>query len=527
VNSTFAICYMPQQPSREAAVAAVDEYGAAWSTQDVARIGRLFSCDAVYVERPGDEAGTFRGRAAIEAYWQRQVSGQQRNIRFRQLDAELLWDERQHTALAKWEAAFEKRRKDGSQNACHFVQVAVLRFNQDGHIEYLEEYWHSTSKQGRVFGAPPAPTLAAEANATPATHKPPVASADSSTSSPIRQNMPQQVKCDYCGDIFRGRNKMFAHLRSGDCVAIAADHALHERLGAASPISLATRQQTRFALLVGYTATAAIPSPLTGVEARLKQSWQQLVDSTVTNESATLHPVRILSRAGATDDGIASTGTIIVLATSLTVDGLEGLSQRLNDEHRISLLRELNQALGSPTEQDEQSPGLVKVLDVTCSRELDATKECQRRRYEYFLPFATLLPTIQDGHHPVTNSGSNGCVQMEEGCWHYTVGSRVTGRFGLRAWPHAKAPKTPWYVCAGDSITVDARLCRDDMRFLRVRVHTHSVGYDCVRKCAVSFPWVFLPTTDPHSPGCAGGALPCFIGWRSTARSQGGSRCTW
>ena len=132
--------------------------------------------------------------------------------------------------------------------------------------------------------------------------------------------------------------------------------------------------------------------------------------------------------------------------------------------------------------------GLVKVLDVTYSRELDATKECQSRRYEYFLPFATLLPTIQDGHHPVTNSGSNDCVQMEEGCWHYTVGSRVAGRFGLRAWPHQKAPKTPWYVCAGDSITVDARLCRDDMTFLRVSLHTHSLGYDCVRKRAVSFP---------------------------------------
>jgi uncharacterized protein (TIGR02246 family) len=59
--------------SRASAVEAVEEYGRAWATQDPARIAALFAPDAVYVERPYDEQGTFRGRAAIEAYWARQV----------------------------------------------------------------------------------------------------------------------------------------------------------------------------------------------------------------------------------------------------------------------------------------------------------------------------------------------------------------------------------------------------------------------------------------------------------------------
>ena len=59
--------------SRVAAVEAVEEYGRAWATQDPVRIAALFAPDAVYIERPYDEQGTFRGRAAIEAYWARQV----------------------------------------------------------------------------------------------------------------------------------------------------------------------------------------------------------------------------------------------------------------------------------------------------------------------------------------------------------------------------------------------------------------------------------------------------------------------
>ena len=59
--------------------------GAAWVTQDDERIGRLFTEDAAYVERPHDERGTFRGREAIRAYWRRQIQGKQRDIKFHQV----------------------------------------------------------------------------------------------------------------------------------------------------------------------------------------------------------------------------------------------------------------------------------------------------------------------------------------------------------------------------------------------------------------------------------------------------------
>ena len=78
---------------------------------------------------------------------------QQRNIRFRQLAADLLWDEPRQTAMAKWEAAFDKRRRGGRDwLPTRFVQVAVLRFAPDGRIAHLEEYCPGPSFKGRSSG---------------------------------------------------------------------------------------------------------------------------------------------------------------------------------------------------------------------------------------------------------------------------------------------------------------------------------------------------------------------------------------
>ena len=61
------------------------------------------------MERPYDSGGSFAGKPAIRSYWARQVGTQQRGVQFRQLSDELIWDEERQTALAKWEAAFERR----------------------------------------------------------------------------------------------------------------------------------------------------------------------------------------------------------------------------------------------------------------------------------------------------------------------------------------------------------------------------------------------------------------------------------
>ena len=242
----------PDLDARARAVAAVEEYGAAWSSQDAARISRLFSPDAVYVERPGDESGIFRGRAAIESYWRKQIGTQQQNIRFRQLDRELLWDGSKHTALAKWEAAFDKRRRDGSLSPCQFVQVAVLRFASDesGQIEYLEEYWHSTSKQRRVDGPGPEPEKLLEPGPEPEPEPEPQAEAALGAAA----SAPAAATCGFCGAQFAARNQLFAHLRGEDgldpCASVPAED--QGRIPASS-----SQKSEKFALVIGHTAAAA------------------------------------------------------------------------------------------------------------------------------------------------------------------------------------------------------------------------------------------------------------------------------
>ena len=51
--------------ARNTVIHAVNEYGAAWTTQDADRIAALFTEDAVYVERAFDRNGTFVGREQI------------------------------------------------------------------------------------------------------------------------------------------------------------------------------------------------------------------------------------------------------------------------------------------------------------------------------------------------------------------------------------------------------------------------------------------------------------------------------
>ena len=126
-------------------------------TQDVERIGRLLTEDAVYVERCFDKRATFRGRAAMERYWKVQICGTQTDIQFRHLSHEMVRDADQPIAVVKWLAEFQNRRDKRTPDQTHkrvrFCQMAKLIFapttttNDDvdddvgSHkICYLEEY---------------------------------------------------------------------------------------------------------------------------------------------------------------------------------------------------------------------------------------------------------------------------------------------------------------------------------------------------------------------------------------------------
>jgi nuclear transport factor 2 (NTF2) superfamily protein len=121
--------------TRADVLSVVREYGLAWTTQDPDRIGRLFTDDAVYVERPFHRSGTFRGRAAIRAYWAAQICGKQRNITFRHVAAELVLDAEARVAVVKWLAEFDNLRHlaPGDARDAHkrvrFCQLAKVRLD--------------------------------------------------------------------------------------------------------------------------------------------------------------------------------------------------------------------------------------------------------------------------------------------------------------------------------------------------------------------------------------------------------------
>ncbi|CAK0890151.1 unnamed protein product, partial [Prorocentrum cordatum] len=114
--------------TRDLVAAAVDEYGAAWVAQDPGRIARLFTEDAVYIERPFDRAGTFRGGRAIRKYWATQIVGKQANIVFRHVRDAMVVDAQQGRATVKWLAEFDNLRfepgkEQPTRGRIRFVQV--------------------------------------------------------------------------------------------------------------------------------------------------------------------------------------------------------------------------------------------------------------------------------------------------------------------------------------------------------------------------------------------------------------------
>ena len=193
---------MPPVP-RETVISAVNEYGQAWTTQDPKRIGRLFTNDAVYIERAFDRKATFRGRAAIEQYWKYQIVGKQANIVFRHVESEMVRDAEKPVAVVKWLAEFDNRREKRGESKTHkrvrFCQMAKLIFAEGGKIRYLEEYVQPMGGSGVRWPGLEASDKELERRIRfdPDPPKPP-------------------VQCERCFELFASRTKLFCHLNTTD-----------------------------------------------------------------------------------------------------------------------------------------------------------------------------------------------------------------------------------------------------------------------------------------------------------------------
>jgi ketosteroid isomerase-like protein len=184
--------------SRDIVVSSVEEYGKAWTTQDPIRIGKIFTEDAVYVERAFDRKATFRGREAIEKYWKYQICGKQNNILFRHVESEMVRDADMPIAVVKWLAEFDnfrENRAEKGEKKVRFCQMAKLIF-VGSKISYLEEY--------------------AQGMGGSAVRWPGIYASEEDLWSSIRFDHPKPpppVVCEICDGSFPSRTKLFKHLK--------------------------------------------------------------------------------------------------------------------------------------------------------------------------------------------------------------------------------------------------------------------------------------------------------------------------
>ena len=290
---------------------AVAEYGLAWTTQDPARIGALFSEDAVYVERAYDRSGTFVGRAAIEEYWRYQICGKQRNIEFRHVDDEMVLDGERPQAVVKWLAAFDNRREKRGAKASkrvQFCQLAKLMFDADGKVCYLEEYAQSVSG--------------------PSSRWPPLDAPSAELWRRVRREQTEVAKaavCGVCGAAFPSKSKLFAHLRTSAC----GDGAV---AGAAEPTTFLC---VYAAYADGAKATAALLARFGAADAEFR-AWA-VPPSVAPNAARNVAAVKVRKRDVA---GLALTG-----------DGGDGLS--------VFKVREADRAFADERRQFERYAALI------------------------------------------------------------------------------------------------------------------------------------------------------------------------
>lgn len=106
-------------------------YHQAWITRDAAGVARLFTADATYQSHPF--RSPYRGRTAIEDYWQQATASQE--------DLDLRWGNAvvagNHMAVEWWATM-----RDAQAGELTLPGCLLVRFAADGLCEELREYWH-------------------------------------------------------------------------------------------------------------------------------------------------------------------------------------------------------------------------------------------------------------------------------------------------------------------------------------------------------------------------------------------------
>ena len=191
--------------TKEMVCKVVELYGVAWTTQNTKLLNKIFTKDAIYIERAFDKNATFRTLPKIKDYWNYQICGKQSQINFLHLTEELVLDK--NVAVVKWLAEFDNRRENrGNQEhkRVRFCQMAKLRFRGDK-IEYLEEYSQDMTGSGVRW-----PGLDKDAN-----HRD--TRGNNYYESRIKMDPPpppKPIACDRCQQLFTSRTKLFEHLKS-------------------------------------------------------------------------------------------------------------------------------------------------------------------------------------------------------------------------------------------------------------------------------------------------------------------------
>ena len=200
--------------TRDQVIDAIDLYGKCWEKQDPSLLGDLFTSDAIYVERAYDKNATFCGLDAIKSYWNYQIVGKQRAIRFRHVADEMVRDADRPIVVVKWLAEFDNRREnragatsDKTHKRVRFSQMAKLIFDPDsGKICYLEEYAQACTGPGVKW---------------PAKFDDESAVSDSELWSRVRQDpieptkaVAKNIVCTHCDESFPSKSQLFKHLRA-------------------------------------------------------------------------------------------------------------------------------------------------------------------------------------------------------------------------------------------------------------------------------------------------------------------------
>ena len=120
----------------------LDGYKAAWEERDPPAAAALFTETATYREAPYDPP--FEGRAAIEAYWAKAVSGQ-RDVRFSHEVLACAGDR----GVAKWHATFQAA--EGG-DTIDLDGIFHCRFETDRLVGRFEEWWHLKVTPGSTAG---------------------------------------------------------------------------------------------------------------------------------------------------------------------------------------------------------------------------------------------------------------------------------------------------------------------------------------------------------------------------------------